>query len=639
MKKICDSENKKGILLREFVGKALGKRMRTKAFWLFLSFLAACVPENTAGSAAFDKTEHKTVAETESKDTEELSFSADAVGPYILYLQARQDGDYEKAVSFLSATVKADPDNAALISEMLSLLALEGRTDEAMPYAQAELKNDPTSLLAALVVIVQNVKDEKYTDALAVLKDFPHKKENAFLVPLLESWVYAGMGRREKALETLESVNGRGTEALYVFHKALMNDMFGEEEEAEENYELLLQEPGGLSLRAAQTYGNFLLRHNDVKKFSVLMDAYKKTSRSYTLTDESFFTAGKAASSSEMPMSVPTAQAGMAEAFFDVASSLSGKGGSDSALFFIRFALYLDPKLSLGRVLLGELLETQGRYAEAMELYESDEEDSETYYASRMRLALLQAQQKQISEAEKTLEELASKRGDLPLPWIETGDILLTDKQYKEAAKAYTKAIEKIPFPQKQHWTLFYSRGVAYERSGRPKAAEQDLIQALILSPDQPLALNYLGYFWLEQGKNIKKAKSMLERAAIRAPNEGFIADSLGWAYYILKDYKRSVPVLETAVSLDPGSAVINDHLGDAYWRSGRKREARYQWRKALDVNDDFMPGDRERTEAKLEKGLDAVGDKVVVSESGSGVKTASDDTKAKEKKGKGKKK
>lgn len=612
--------------------------MRTKAFWLFLSFLAACVPENTAGSAAFDKTEHKTVAETESKDTEELSFSADAVGPYILYLQARQDGDYEKAVSFLSATVKADPDNAALISEMLSLLALEGRTDEAMPYAQAELKNDPTSLLAALVVIVQNVKDEKYTDALAVLKDFPHKKENAFLVPLLESWVYAGMGRREKALETLESVNGRGTEALYVFHKALMNDMFGEEEEAEENYELLLQEPGGLSLRAAQTYGNFLLRHNDVKKFSVLMDAYKKTSRSYTLTDESFFTAGKAASSSEMPMSVPTAQAGMAEAFFDVASSLSGKGGSDSALFFIRFALYLDPKLSLGRVLLGELLETQGRYAEAMELYESDEEDSETYYASRMRLALLQAQQKQISEAEKTLEELASKRGDLPLPWIETGDILLTDKQYKEAAKAYTKAIEKIPFPQKQHWTLFYSRGVAYERSGRPKAAEQDLIQALILSPDQPLALNYLGYFWLEQGKNIKKAKSMLERAAIRAPNEGFIADSLGWAYYILKDYKRSVPVLETAVSLDPGSAVINDHLGDAYWRSGRKREARYQWRKALDVNDDFMPGDRERTEAKLEKGLDAVGDKVVVSESGSGVKTASDDTKAKEKKGKGKK-
>ena len=97
--------------------------MRTKAFWLFLSLLAACVPENTAGSAAFDKSEHKAAVKTENKEAEELSFSADAVGSYILYLQARQDGDYEKAVSFLSATVKADPDNAALISEMLSLLA------------------------------------------------------------------------------------------------------------------------------------------------------------------------------------------------------------------------------------------------------------------------------------------------------------------------------------------------------------------------------------------------------------------------------------------------------------------------------------------------------------------------------------
>ncbi len=603
--------------------------IRLNAFLLSLFVLAACVPENTAGSAAFDKTAHEAVPEEEKTDAAELSFSADAVGPYVQYLQARQEGDYKKAIDFLSETVKADPNNAALVSEMLSLLALEGRTAEAMPYAEAELKNDPSSLLASLVVIVQNVKKEKYADALAVLKDFPNKKENAFLVPLLEAWVYAGMNRPEKAMETLEAVNGRGTEALYVFHKALMSDMLGDAEGAEESYEQLLQEPGGLSLRAAQTYGNFLLRRKDLKKFAVLMDAYKKTSRSYTLTDERFFTAGESPDAASVPMSVPTAQAGMAEAFFDVSSSLSGKGGSESALFFIRFALYLDPKLSLGRVLLGELLETQGRTAEAAALYESDPEDSETYYASRMRLALLQAQQKQIEKAEKTLEDLASKRDDLPLPWIEAGDILLTDKQYKEAAKAYTKAIQKIPFPQKQHWTLFYSRGVAYERSGRPKAAEQDLIRALLLSPDQPLALNYLGYFWLEQGKNVKKAKIMLERAALKAPNEGFIADSLGWAYYILKDYKRSVPVLETAVSLDPGSAVINDHLGDAYWRSGRKREARYQWRKALDVNDDFMPGDRERTEAKLEKGLDAVGDKVVFADRDDGVKTAADGTNA----------
>ena len=58
---------------------------------------------------------------------------------------------------------------------------------------------------------------------------------------------------------------------------------------------------------------------------------------------------------------------------------------------------------------------------------------------------------------------------------------------------------------------------------------------------------------------------------------------------------------------------MINDHLGDAYWRVGRKREARYQWAKALSVDDDFTGGDRARVNEKLDKGLDVVGDKIVV--------------------------
>ena len=67
-------------------------------------------------------------------------------------------------------------------------------------------------------------------------------------------------------------------------------------------------------------------------------------------------------------------------------------------------------------------------------------------------------------------------------------------------------------------------------------------------------------------------------------------------------------------MAFDPGSGVINDHLGDAYWRVGRKREARFQWSRALSVKDDFTEGDRQRIENKLEKGLDAVGDKALPS-------------------------
>ena len=74
----------------------------------------------------------------------------------------------------------------------------------------------------------------------------------------------------------------------------------------------------------------------------------------------------------------------------------------------------------------------------------------------------------------------------------------------------------------------------------------------------------------------------MLNRAVELRPEDGFIVDSLGWAYYRLGEFDKAVANLERAVELEPGDPVINDHLGDAYWRVGRTREARYQWQRAL---------------------------------------------------------
>ena len=74
----------------------------------------------------------------------------------------------------------------------------------------------------------------------------------------------------------------------------------------------------------------------------------------------------------------------------------------------------------------------------------------------------------------------------------------------------------------------------------------------------------------------------MLHRAVELRPEDGFIVDSLGWAYFRLGENDKAVTYLERAVELEPGDPVINDHLGDAYWRVGRTREARFQWQRAL---------------------------------------------------------
>lgn len=574
--------------------------VHSKIYALFILILAACVP-------------HHTGAAPDTPPAETRSEKPAAVGSYLLYLQARQDQDFDTAVRYLNEALNADPGNRALQSEMFALLTVEGRIDDAYPYALAELKAAPDSLLASLVVIAYHVSKNDFAAAQKQIDAFPAKEENAFLYPLLEVWIQAGLDDRKKALKALEKLNQEGLESLYYFHSALLYDLWNDEEKAEKNYEALLSEPGGLSLRAAQAYGNFLLRQGETKKFNALVEAYRKGAKSYPLLDETFFTAGAVQANKKVPKSIATPKAGLAEAFFDISGSLADKGSPEISLFFIRFGLVLDPSLSLARVLLGEIYEKQERYDEALKLYAEEKENSETYYASQIRMGIIYARQGDLPRAEKQLRKMAAKRPELAFPWVELGDIFITEQKFPQAIQAFSEAINRIPVPNRANWVLFYSRGAAYERNKQWELAEQDLLQALVLSPDQPLTLNYLGYSWIERGKNISKAKEMLERAALLSPREGFIVDSLGWAYYLLKDYPKSVIVLENAVALDPGSAVINDHLGDAYWRVGRKREARFQWAKALGLKDDFPDNDRKRVEMKLEKGLDSVGDKVVL--------------------------
>ena len=83
--------------------------------------------------------------------------------------------------------------------------------------------------------------------------------------------------------------------------------------------------------------------------------------------------------------------------------------------------------------------------------------------------------------------------------------------------------------------------------------------------------LNYLGYSWIDQGINLDEGMRMIRRAVEQRPDDGYIVDSLGWAYYRIGNYDEAVKKLERAVELKPEDPTINDHLGDAYGRSAAR--------------------------------------------------------------------
>ncbi|MCK5042079.1 MAG: tetratricopeptide repeat protein, partial [Sphingomonadales bacterium] len=134
---------------------------------------------------------------------------------------------------------------------------------------------------------------------------------------------------------------------------------------------------------------------------------------------------------------------------------------------------------------------------------------------------------------------------------------------------------------------------------------EEGFIKALSLNPNEPQVLNYLGYSWVDRGKNFAQARRFIERAVVQRPTDGAIMDSLGWVLYLMGEYGEAVEKLQRAVELSPNDPLVNDHLGDAYWMVGREIEARFQWRHALDL--DPEEGEVQKIQDKIRLGLTIV--------------------------------
>jgi tetratricopeptide (TPR) repeat protein len=288
--------------------------------------------------------------------------------------------------------------------------------------------------------------------------------------------------------------------------------------------------------------------------------------------------------------------------FYGLGEALTGEGGVAIGGLYLQMSLYVRPDFPFALAALANVHESTKRHAEAIAVYERIERGSSLQTSIDIRKAINLNMMERPDEAKLLLDGLIAKDPSDLRTLDAVGTILRGRKRYEEAVDYYTRAIALIPKPDKRHWAYWYARGTSYERLKRWPEAEADLQKALKLSPDQPLVLNYLGYSWIDQNKNLKKGMSLIEKAVSLKPDDGYIVDSLGWAHYRLGNYRQAVRFLERAVELKPEDPVLNDHLGDALWRVGRKREASYQWQQALTLNPE--PDDAEKIKVKLQNGL-----------------------------------
>jgi len=527
--------------------------------------------------------------------------------PYGIYLSARlaaSEHDIPDAASLYRESLTHDPSNPELLDRAFLYAAISGNLDEAVSLAHRIGETNTENRAAQLALVVDRLRKEDYSGARAEIAKAGKGPFAALTLTLLDAWAAQGMGDTDTAIAELKGVTKEGgTDTLVAYQSALVYDQAGRNEAAQAAYLQALQ--AGVSPRAVDAYGRFLERNArgpEARAFytKMLAEAAVKpiAAKGLARLDQG-----------QVPdRLVETARDGAAEALFGIAASLTDQASADTAvLCYLQFALALSPKFDLARIELGDRYEALNKFDDAIAVYKSIDPGSPYKADADVQIAV---DENRAGHKDQAIADLVAITKDHPndvSAWTSLGDVYRSAENYKAAADAYDHAVKLINPVAKDDWPLFFARAVAEEQSGRWDLAERDLETALKLSPDQAQVLNFLGYSWVDRGQHLAEALNMLEKARALSPYDGYIVDSVGWAYYRLGRYGDAAKTLENAVLLVPGDSTINDHLGDAYWRVGRKLDAHFQWSHALAFGPEAA--EKSKLEKKLTSGLEPGGD------------------------------
>jgi tetratricopeptide (TPR) repeat protein len=160
-------------------------------------------------------------------------------------------------------------------------------------------------------------------------------------------------------------------------------------------------------------------------------------------------------------------------------------------------------------------------------------------------------------------------------------------KRFDQALEAYSAA-EKLGAtnqPPLIDHRFYFQVGALLERKGDEAKSIEYLEKSLELKPDFDEALNHLGYLWAEKGKNLPRARAMIEQALQAEPENPAYMDSMGWVLFRLGRFTEALEWLTKARQrLTEPDATVLDHLGDAAAASGRWDLAREAWAASLTV-------------------------------------------------------
>ena len=521
--------------------------------------------------------------------------ASNAAIPLETYVQARaaeMNGDETRSAKLFAAMAAADPADRTIARRAIATAIQSGQAELAISLAK-EIPGDQLPIDARLMLAADALRNGKAKRAAADLENGVTTTEAELFAPLIKAWDLTSRRKLEGPAMMANLPAGSPLAPIADEQRAAMLFALGKPDEALPLAQKVLLQGGGRNAHLRLAFADSLVRLKRPDQALVMLQG----------DDESLAAArARIATGRSLGTAIETPAAGYAEMLIALAIDLGRDDNKALPISLTQVARHAYPGNSEAVLLLALLLDGDGRPDAALSLLRSIPADDLLAGEALDLETRLLGDKGDEATALRRAQEAASPPNASPQDYARLGNVLGDMNRHAEAAAAYGEAIARSRKGGSDNlWTLYLFRAASLEQANRWPDAKTELQTAMMLEPDNPLLLNFLGYGKLERGEDLDAAEAMIRKASALRPDDASITDSLGWALYKRGRLPEAITTLTKAAAGDPSQSEIHEHLGDALFSSGRRIEARFSWQAALITAEDKA---KSRIERKMEVGL-----------------------------------
>ena len=439
-------------------------------------------------------------------------FNKSNLSKYFSGIIAFENKDNSKALSFYDSSKillnKHDP----FLKRYVYSLVLENKTNQAINIIKINKSNTNTNFFDAhLLLIIDNFKKTNFELAKSNLniaqKYVGNDKFNLAILEILNQYIYVF---REKKLSNEKKNFGKLSIIAETFQRCYLK-----KSNTEEFFLNLINDNETDYTRYTYFYLSYLIENDKIFKAKKITNELNYINSTLLLSQAKNWIEKDSIQYFKEVFSCKNHNDLIAEFLFLIANLYSSQNNFEKSNFYLNLSNFLNPKFIYNLSLKTENYFLNEDYLGTKKILKNFKKKDNFYYWYRLKKeAHIIAKEKNSKES---LDYIVSKFLKIKNPnnkiLFDIANFYKNSKEYDNSIKYYSKIIANLNDDPDILSDILYRRGGSFERIGKFDKADQDLIQALKINPDDAYVLNYLAYSWLERKYKIDEAIEMLEIA------------------------------------------------------------------------------------------------------------------------------